>query len=791
MSPRWRKVLRDLWGNKVRTSLAVLSIAAGVFAVGMISSAYFLIDHDIDLAYVAIHPAHGVITAEPFDEELVEIVKRLPGVEAAEGRVVLENTSILLGPDKRHLLNVTAVEDLSALRMDQLQLLSGNWPARMEMLVIPSRFAKTGDVVRVELPDGRVRSLRVSGAVRDANADVTGAEISLHVYVSLKTLDALGLPDAFNRLTFRVSGQAPTKADARAADQDIERVFSRNGKSILQTSIRTPNRHPMGPGVAGLLGILAIIGVLLLTLSGFLVTNLISALLAQQVRQIGIMKAVGARTSQVATMYLALATCFGAAALLLAAPFAPLAGYGMAQASASIMSFTISRLRVFPESLLLMLLVGLITPWLAALLPVLSVTRVSAREAIATYGTGAGFGTNVIDRLVEHFRGLSRPLLLSLRNSIRRKTRLGLTLSALALAGAVFMSVFTVRASTVNSFERIFPLVWTDLNLDFERTYRTEAITRIIQQTPGVAYIESWALAPAEMRNVDGHTITDRLSIWARPANSRFTTHPPVTEGRWLKEGDQNAIVIGTQLTLNHPEWNIGDTIRLYINGRQSPFVIVGKVTWVREEGSLIAFSTYKHISRLLGQTGRARTYRVMTENSDPDFVDQIGSTLSDALTQQGYTPTIITLASARRSVAAGADGIAVGLMIMALLTVAVGGIGLTSTMSMNVLERTREIGVMRAIGATNGAIRQMVVVEGVLVGLLSWLIALGLSFPLSRLICAGVGTALLQRPLDYVFNWEGVVIWLGLVVVISALASLWPAINAARLTVRDALAYE
>jgi putative ABC transport system permease protein len=142
-------------------------------------------------------------------------------------------------------------------------------------------------------------------------------------------------------------------------------------------------------------------------------------------------------------------------------------------------------------------------------------------------------------------------------------------------------------------------------------------------------------------------------------------------------------------------------------------------------------------------------------------------------------------------SVVAGADAITVSLMILALLIVTVGGIGLTSTMSMNVLERTREIGVMRAIGASSGTIRHLVVTEGVIVGILSWLIALGLSFPLSHLMCAGVGLALLQRPLDYVFNWAGVAIWLGLVVVISALARLWPAVNAARLTVRDALAYE
>jgi putative ABC transport system permease protein len=230
----------------------------------------------------------------------------------------------------------------------------------------------------------------------------------------------------------------------------------------------------------------------------------------------------------------------------------------------------------------------------------------------------------------------------------------------------------------------------------------------------------------------------------------------------------------------------------LTINGRDASFEIVGRYTWMQEEdGTSQAYSSYSYVSRLLGETGHARAYRVMTESSDTDFVDRTGAMVAETLKRQGYTPTIVTLASGRRSVTAGADLIAGSLMVMALLTVGVGGIGLTSTMSMNVLERTREIGVMRTIGAVSGDIRRMVVVEGVSVGILSWAIGLVLSIPLSRLICTGVGISLLRRPLDYVFNWGSVAIWLGLIVVISALASLWPAINAGRLTIRDALAYE
>jgi putative ABC transport system permease protein len=636
MSPRWRKVLNDLWGHKVRALLAVLSIAAGVFAVGMISTAYLLIERDVDPTYAAIHPAHGVITVAPFDDDMVKIIERLPRVGEAEGRAVHETLSILLGQDKKHPLHVEAVEDVSTMRLDRVKLLSGDWPGRMEMLVIPSRFAQAGDLVQVELPDGRIRRLRVSGVVQDLNADVTGADIWLRAYADLKTLDSLGLPASFNRLYFRSAGDAPTQADARAARKEIERLFSRNEKAILQSIVRTPDRHPIGPFTAGLLGVMAIIGVSLLVLGGFLVTNIISGLLAQQVRQIGIMKAVGARSGQVAGMYLVMATCFGGAALVLAAPVAPPVGYAMAQFSASFLNYDLLGFRVFPASLLLMLAIGLVTPWMAVLLPVLSAMRISARQAMATYGTSSRFGANAIDRLVERFRGLPRPLLLSLRNAVRRKVRLGLTLSALALAGAIFMSVFTARDSIVRSFDQLLPLIWTDLNLDFEYTHRAETTSQIIRQMPGVACVERWAKATAELRDADGHTVVDRFSIWAPPANSRLISHPPVAEGRWLMEGDQNALVISTQIALDHPELKIGDTVRLHINGRDAPFVIVGRFTWVQGGGSSLAYSSYAHISRLLGEAGRARTFRVMTESSDPNYVERIGSAISDALKQQG-----------------------------------------------------------------------------------------------------------------------------------------------------------
>jgi putative ABC transport system permease protein len=277
----------------------------------------------------------------------------------------------------------------------------------------------------------------------------------------------------------------------------------------------------------------------------------------------------------------------------------------------------------------------------------------------------------------------------------------------------------------------------------------------------------------------------DRFTIIAPPANSPLITQPPVNEGRWLSEDGQSELVITTQIGLDHPEFAVGDEILLHISGRAARFVIVGKLTWV--EGNPIAYASYTSIAALLDEAGRARTYRVTTRSSEPSVQEQVGAAALGALGRAGYTAVVTTGAAGRGSVASGADLIAIGLMVMALLTAAVGAVGLASTMGVNVLERTREIGVMRAIGE----IRRVVVAEGMTVGVSSWVVALGLSFPLGRLMCHGVGSALLNRPLDYEIDILGIWVWLALVLLVSAAASLGPAANAARLAVRDALAYE
>jgi putative ABC transport system permease protein len=127
----------------------------------------------------------------------------------------------------------------------------------------------------------------------------------------------------------------------------------------------------------------------------------------------------------------------------------------------------------------------------------------------------------------------------------------------------------------------------------------------------------------------------------------------------------------------------------------------------------------------------------------------------------------------------------------MAQLTIIIGGLGLASTMSLAVLERTREIGVLRAIGASPRAILTIVQGEGMVVALLSWAIAIPLSLPVSLLLGQSFGRIMFPVPADPLPELSAVAIWLGVTVLVSVAACAWPASRAIRIPTSAALAYE
>jgi len=110
--------------------------------------------------------------------------------------------------------------------------------------------------------------------------------------------------------------------------------------------------------------------------------------------------------------------------------------------------------------------------------------------------------------------------------------------------------------------------------------------------------------------------------------------------------------------------------------------------------------------------------------------------------------------------------------------------------LSIGIIERTKEIGVLRAIGARSPMILGIFAMEGIFQGGLSWLVSIPISLIASPPVASALGHAMFGATLDYQYNWAAVAIWLGIILFISALASVLPARGAIRISVRDSLAY-
>lgn len=804
LNPRWRKVIRDLWLNKNRTMIVVLSIAVGVFAIGTIASSQIILSRDLQAAYLATNPAHATLmTFQPFDEDVVDAVSNIDGIEEAEARrrVTLR---VQTGPDEWQLLWLSAIQDFDDIKIDQFAHEAGDWPPKdHEMLIERSALgllqAEMGDTVTVKTPDGKIRQMRIGGLAHDLNGQMYTFDGVAMGFTTMDTLEWLNQPKDFNELRILVEDPSDgltkdyIKEIAAKASDKVEAA----GAMVWITFVPDIGKHlfldPIIQAISVMMGALALLSLLL---SGFLVINTISALITQQTRQIGMMKAVGARTRQVLSMYLVTVAVFGLLALFIAVPLGVAGAYLFSGFIAGFLNFDVHDLRLPTEVLMAQIAVGLLVPVVAAIYPILAGARVTVREAISEYGLGKGhFGASWLDRLlltVQNSRLLrrrvSRPLLISLRNTFRRKTRLALTLLTLIFGGAIFITVFTVRVSMLSTLESWMSYFQFDVAIQFERSYRVERLIRETLAIPGVAEAETWGFYNTRRERPDGST-SDSIYMYAPPAETKLIK-PIIIKGRWLEPDDENALVVNSLMLRNEPDLDVGSEVVLKIDGREVPFQIVGVATGGFPMPQM--FANYPYFAEAARSVGRAEWVFTATEQHDFDFQSEVAQAMENRFEYLGMDVGLTTKSAQEiAEVIAMFEVIIVLLLIMAFLLAVIGGLGLMGTMSINVLERTREIGVMRAIGASNRSVRRIFITEGIIIGVISWIVGAILAYPVSKFLSDLIGGQFLNAPLVYSFSLTGALIWLVLVIILAAVASFLPAWNASRITVREVLSYE
>jgi putative ABC transport system permease protein len=304
----------------------------------------------------------------------------------------------------------------------------------------------------------------------------------------------------------------------------------------------------------------------------------------------------------------------------------------------------------------------------------------------------------------------------------------------------------------------------------------------------GVTAVESWVVGVSRRIADDGRE-SENIILFGTSHDTEFIK-PILLEGRWLLPDDENAIVINSLVIKEEPDIKLGDTITLSVDGREKEWQVVGIVQGILT--GPFAYANRDYLARELRFVGRAASTLVIAEQHDSAYQTAMAQRLKERFDAAGMRVTSAgTTGEIRETIEYQFNLIIILLAVMAVLIALVGGLGLMGTMSINVLERTREIGVMRAVGASDGSVLRIVLVEGILVGIISWLIGAALAYPMGQILSNIVGVSLLESPLSYRFSVNGMIGWLVAVLVIASLASFLPAWNASRLSVRQILAYE
>ena len=650
--------------------------------------------------------------------------------------------------------------------------------------------ANVGDHIIVRTSDRGERALRIAGTVHAAGLAPGWMEHAATGFVAWNSVLRAGVES--QQLRILVTGNRLDERHIRDVAKRVEHAIK---QKVTRIEVPTPGRHPHAAQMDTFLFLLGAFGALTFALSAVLVANMIHALLVEQLRQAAIMKTLGASTMTIASLYLGLVSMLAIAALAIGIPSGISAGGAYARFCASMLNATITNAMPPLWVIVIEIVAGIAVPLLVALGPVWRVSRISIHEALSNGVALRAFGTRPFDRWLARMQWLPRPLMLSLRTAFHRRGRLILTVATLAAGGAAFIAALNVSAAWTRTLDADARARRFDVQAMFEHPYPIARVAQALAAVPEVEHAEYWIESRADL----GDT---RVSLIGPDVNSKLLALPLI-EGRWLQRSAAGSaagppaarwrVQPSDEAVINQSiaGFHVGNDLILRINGRTVRWRIVGIVKELWPNANVYALP--ETILRATGQPrGVTRDVRIVTRRHGAASQVAAAKAIERALDRSGIqVSSIRALDDVRQSFADHLVIIKSALIFAALLVVLVGGLGLTTTLTLNVLERTREIGILSAIGATPRTIARGVVIEGVVMAILSWCVAVILAIPITFALDAVTGQMFIRSALNFFMSPAAVAGWLLLAVILAALSSFHPARRAARMAIKEALAYE
>ncbi len=756
----------------------------------------------MDAAHRESQPSHiSLILRSDADLNLLSTIKAIFAISGVDTLTPLTVRFRLTDKAEWQMGTLMFRSPTSEQHYDLTTLSSGNWPSgekiAIEQLSAKHTGLQAGDTVQFETLIG-TKALDVTGIVRHPFVKPPSFGGQVHFFASPLLAPQFGIkPNSFRQLLVQTT--PPYSVDkAREVAKNIRTFLNEQHIGVNVTLMQDPEKHWGRPFFTGINNILQLMALASLALASALIFNTVSAHIIQQTNQIGVMKSLGARIVTIANIYLNETLLIALFAVIIAIPPSLAASYFSSCKLLALFNIECSEFAYSARAIYYMVVGGLCTPLLAALVPIWRGASMNVREAIASYGLAGDFSNKRFDRWVERFgeKFLSCFYAAALGNLFRRKGRLLLTQSVLIIAGAMFLVLMSLIASVNLTLDNEMARSRFSVRLGFTRDQPRQKVITLAKSIPATQEIDLWQRHPIEITKNDT-ALRQKGSLGvqmlALPVASPMY-QPLIESGRWLNatDADQRVLVLSSD-TAKLNAIKVGDQVEISINTNKQSWKVIGLYRWLTGSNYVIEpiFAPLETVQAITQQQDSATfallnaTINTLTE--EIVYVRQLKQVFQDnAILLDVYTTQ--TKLEQRQFVHNQFKPVIGMLFGLSCMIAVVGGIGLSGTLAIGVLQRTREIGVLRAIGAPSHAIFRLFIFEGVLHGIVAWLISIPIAYFAAEPISKQLGKTMFGIQLDFAFDLKSLGYWLVIVVFIAWAASFWPARQAAKLTVRKSL---
>ncbi len=766
--------------RRIRTALTVVGILVGVAGlVAIITSAQGFARAQ-QQAFTTGQRADLAIYLYDAPLSFLRAVERIPGVRVAELRFNQFGRGRLGENEDLREIRFIGLRDVAGTPIEAPLLVAGEYPERDEVLVESAAAATyeltVGDILTYFDVNNRERLLRISGFARlpaTLSADLTGLPLA---FINDSTARTMREVAGYNEMLVRFDGTRPP----RQVGDAIVALLSERRIPRAEPRYSDPNNYVGKRELDTLFVILYLFGGLGVVLSGFIVANTLAALVAESVQEIGILKALGATRRQVLSVFMAMASILGGVGTILGIAVGSLLGFALLRFLGRVAQLD-SAFQFEPAAMGLGAVVGVGITLIGGLIPAWQAANLTPKAALESRGVSQRFGRSMLDRLVQRFATLPPLPAMAVRNLLRRKTRSAVTMIVVALAVASLLAAQATDISVAGALDDVLATYRADGYLQFG-TGATRFTTGDLRRVAGVDSAEAWLLRACTAN-------LTRTRCWAFPPDTPSYT-PDLVAGDWLNPADPLGVVI-TRDVANANGWTVGDRFPLRYQRREK-WVTVRGVTvdnaiFLGSDVQSKVFVAYDTFAGLIGQSTVADVFAVSL--SPATRVEQ--QAVLDTIRQKlgNLRPSGTLALTEFETTKQQTDILSATLRGMVILVALIGATGLLNTLALTIIERRREIGVLRALGTDNPQMVAIFMTEGLALGVVGWVIGLGMGYGLARLFVGALASTLFE----FTFRFPPGLIGISLLfaVVLALVASIAPALAAANLKTIEAIRYE